>query len=309
MPDITVSGIIERDVDFLLMEELASSPDFLRWFAQKAGLECEVRLESITHSSTSATGETDIEVHLEAAGGTTFILLENKVDAPLQPRQAERYRERAQRYAREGACTHALSGLVAPAKYLGEDPSDLGFDFTVQYEQILDWYEQPPTPRDARPFRSAILRRALDRGTVGWTLIPNESVTEFWRRYWELVRALAPELQMPKPTVKAETSAFVFFRPSALPKGVKLIHKARYGNVDIQFDGRAAQIDAITAKYGPRLEPGMSITQAGKSAVVRIEVPTIDLTAPFADSEATAREGIWAARLLLLWYRGLPQDS
>jgi len=309
MPGITVSGIIERDVDFLLMEELASSPEFLNWFARKAGLSGEVRLASIAHSSTSATGETDIEVHLDAAGSTVFILLENKVDAPLQPRQAERYRERAQRYAREGACARALSGLVAPAKYLGEHPLDLGFDFTVQYEQILAWYEQPVTPRDARAFRSAILRRALDRGTVGWTLIPNESVTEFWRRYWELVRALAPELQMPKPTVKAETSAFVFFRPSLLPKGVKLIHKARYGNVDIQFDGRAAQIDEITAKYGPRLEPGMSIIQAGKSAVVRIEVPTIDLTAPFADSEAAAREGIWAARLLLLWYRSLQQES
>jgi len=110
---------------------------------------------------------------------------------------------------------------------------------------------------------------------------------------------------MPKPTLKAETSAFIFFKPSGLPSGTRLIHKARYGNVDIQFDGKAGQIFKLTAKYGPLLEPGMALQTANKSAVVRIEVPVIDLTAPFSESEPAVREGIWASKLLLLWFRGL----
>lgn len=307
MPQVTLSGIIERDIDFLIMEELVASNDFLTWFVKKARLLGKLRLTSVVQSATSATGETDIELHLDQAGETTFILLENKVDAPLQPRQAERYKDRAARYVKEGACKRCLSGLVAPARYLGDDPSALGFDFTVEYDQILEWYKEAPADRDPRPFKLAVLGKALDRGAMGWTLVPSKRTTEFWRRYWELARALAPELLMLKPTVKPETSGFIHFRPSVFPKGIKLTHKAMYGNVDIQFDGKAGEIEQLTAQYGQLLEPGMTIQRASKSAVIRIEVPIIDLTAPFPESEPAVREGIWAAKLLLLWYKALPK--
>jgi hypothetical protein len=304
--EVIIGGIIERDIDFLLMEELSASPSFLSWFASQAGLAGAPTLRSVQHSSTSATGETDIEIRLGFDTENVFLLLENKVDAPLQPRQAERYRERARRYVKEGACGTCLTGLVAPSKYLGDDPTDLGFDFTLRYEEILGWFDRASSQGDQHLLERALLRRALDRGAVGWTLVPHEGVTEFWRRYWDLARALAPELQMPKPAIKPATSAFVFFRPAGFPRGIKLIHKVPYAHVDIQFDGMASQITRLTRRYGPHLQHGMALEKASKSAVVRIQVPSIDMTAPFQESEPAVREGIWAAKLLFVWFRGLP---
>jgi len=69
------------------MEELVTSYPFLQWFGNEAGIAGGLRLASITHSSTSPTGETDIELRLDLNGDSVFVLLENKVDAPLQPRQ------------------------------------------------------------------------------------------------------------------------------------------------------------------------------------------------------------------------------
>jgi hypothetical protein len=36
--EFTVSGVCERDIDLLLLEEFVASPDFVEWFAQAAGL-------------------------------------------------------------------------------------------------------------------------------------------------------------------------------------------------------------------------------------------------------------------------------
>jgi len=309
MTEIAISAIIERDIDMLIIEELASSPQFLAWFVGHAGLSGEPVLTSVAHSAITATGETDIELRLDLSGETVYILLENKVDAPLQPRQADRYRERAQKNVREALCSRCLTGLVAPAKYLGDDPAELGFDFTVPYERLLDWYSSGPSVRDPRPFKVALIGCALDRGAVGWRLVPSERTTEFWSRYWELAASLAPELRMPRPGIKPETSGFIFFRPSALQKGTRLIHKIPYGHVDIQFDGRADEIDVIRTTYAAFLEPGMSIQKASKSAVLRIEVPAIDMSAPFLDSEAAVREAIWAAKLLYVWYKAHAREA
>jgi len=74
-------------------------------------------------------------------------------------------------------------------------------------------------------------------------------------------------------------------------------------HVDLQFERKGSEIDSMIERYGPSLEPGMAIQKAYKSAVVRIEIPRVDVSAPFLESEPAVREAIWAAKLLLLWYR------
>jgi hypothetical protein len=300
MTDLRFSGINERDIDFLLMEEFTTSPNFLAWFLARANVLGDNTLTSVAHSVSTANGETDIELRLESAAGVKYILVENKIGAPLQPRQAERYHERAKRYKDGILCLECLSVLVAPASYVGDDAEKLGFDFTVTYEDIVKWYTDNATPQYPYSFKLAILRRALEKG--GYAAIPNEATTQFWKRYWEIATSMAPELGMSEPGDKPELSGFISFQPKAFPKGVKLIHKVRYGNVDIQFAGKAEDVDALKILYGALPVQKMNIKPAGKSAVVRLEVPRIDMSAPFLDSESAVREAIWAAKLLLVWY-------
>jgi hypothetical protein len=304
MSQLIITGIAERDIDLLILEEFFVSPDFVRWFVGEADLPNEAcRVVTLARSVSSSTGESDIELTLKSSEGFYMLLIENKIAAILQPRQAERYRERADCYVREGRCTQCRTVLVAPKGYLG-DPSDtLGFDKVVTYEAILDWLESNAIVSPRSQFKATLLENALGQGSVTWKLVPDDTITEFWRRYWDLAKALGPELRMPRPGAKPATSTFIYFHPHNLPRGVKLIHKALHGNVDLQFAGMANNLDVFQAQYGNLIEPGMVIESASKSGVIRINVPEIDPTAPFPDSEPAVREALWAAKLLLLWYR------
>lgn len=301
MVRITVSSVIERDIDFLLIEEFAAPDGFLPWFLEQISLPTDYELEAVAHSVTANTGETDIELTLSAAGNRAMILIENKIAAVLQPRQAERYRERADRYLEQGACTTCITVIIAPDAYFGAGPTPLDFDHRITYEQILSWFAAAENLATRRPAKITLLERALTRGHAGWKLVPDEPATAFWRHYWDLCRGIAPELHMAQPDAKPATSGFVHFRPAGFPKNARLIHKAPYGVVDIQLAGKAADLAELAAALGPWLEPGMVLQSAGKSAVVRLSVPPIDIRAPFAEVESAVREGIWAAKLLNLW--------
>ena len=63
-------------------------------------------------------GETIAGVLL-ANGQRAVLLIENKIDASLQPAQAERYRQRAGACIVAGDVDTALTLLVAPEKYFG----------------------------------------------------------------------------------------------------------------------------------------------------------------------------------------------
>lgn len=209
MAQVAVSGVVERDIDFLLVEEFVAPDGFLTWFLGRIGLSEPYETVAITHSAKTATGETDIELTVRSGSTTLILLLENKIDANLQPRQADRYRERASRYVSEGQCSACITVLVAPKAYFGGEVQPFGFDRSVTYEDILEWYLRAERLGSRRDAKVALLQRALARGSAGWIMVPDETVTEFWHRYGELSRALAPELFMEKPTAKPATSTFI----------------------------------------------------------------------------------------------------
>ncbi len=62
--DLNISGVSERDVDLLLLEEFLSSLAFQEWFvAQALGPDVRLgRLVEAKRSVTDSTGESDLEV-------------------------------------------------------------------------------------------------------------------------------------------------------------------------------------------------------------------------------------------------------
>ncbi len=301
MPRLEVSGVIERDIDFLLLEEFVADQGFLPWFLKKLGFSPDWQLQTATHSATTATGETDIELRLASSREKVILLLENKIDAGFQPRQAERYRERADGYVAQGRCSRSATVLLAPRAYFSGEGERFGFDHMISYEDILDWFMQAEHLGSRRQAKIVLLDRAIDRGSSGWVMIPDAAVTGFWHKYWELARNLAPELRMKRPDAKPATSTFIYFHPAGLPKGIHLVHKFSFGIVDLQFAGMAAELKSLREKYGPLLEPAMRFDVAGKSAAVRLTVPPIDVRAPFTESEDAVKEGLEAAQRLSAW--------
>lgn len=298
LPSIQLCGVSERDVDLLLVEELSASSGFRAWFSEQIGL-TQSDLTEVARSVVSSTGESDLELTFQSAEGTTKVLVENKIDAMLQPRQPERYVERGETYVGSRRCDRFMTVLVAPEAY---GAARSGFGARVSYEQLREWFQEQLKSDSRAPYKLALLDQALERAASGWTLIPDAAATSFWQSYWRVASEIAPELHMPAPGSKPATSGFIRFRPAHLPSGVKLLHKVPHGNVDLQFSGMATRAGEFARAHAGKLTAGMRLEVAGKSLVVRIAVPVVALEAPFESSAAAVREALSAAQRLLCWY-------
>lgn len=303
MSRIAIAGVSERDIDLLLLEEFQSSPTFQEWFVrlvlgpdQPVG-RCIAAERSVTHS----TGESDLEITFESAPGRTRFLIENKVNAGLQPLQAERYRERGREYLERSLCTTVHTVLVAPDRYFGASTSHKGFDFRVSYEQILDWFRCADHLGDRRHYKIALLTSAIEKGTLGYQPEEDRLTTRFWRSYWQLARQVAPKLEMREPVSKPSGAGFVHFRPSRLPRGVGICHKLVFGNVDLQFARLGNRVNELHSALEGRLDAGMTIANASRSGAVRLVVPKLNPCLPFETQADDARAGIEAAGTLLGW--------
>jgi hypothetical protein len=298
-PIVMLRGVSERDVDLLLVEELSASQEFRMWFEKQANVARDSTLEEISRSVISSSGESDLELIYRGPDGTTKILVENKIDAMLQPRQSERYAARGRAYVEAGDCERVSTVLIAPDSY---SAGSHGFDARISYESLREWFEKRTAVDSRARYKLELLRRAIERGKQGWTMVPDEAVSDFWVQYWRVVSDVAPQLQMPKPGGKPATSGFIRFLPASLGRGVQLIHKAPYGNVDLQFADMQKRAAEFVAEHRSKLEPDMHIAAASKSLVVRIAVQRVTLETPFQNSESSVRDAVSAAARLLAWY-------
>ena len=309
--NIRVPDICERDIDLLLLEEFVASSDFREWFLSQIGITQSVELIDAARSVTTASGESDLEFTVKCADGSIRILVENKVDAAFQPRQQERYAERAESYLQSGELSEVVTVLVAPKVYFSSDEDDGGFNFRLNYEQVLEWFSLASHLGDRREYKLYLLERAIDRGRHGWKLIPDEKVSAFWHSYWEFAQQVAPQLSMPFPKSEIpQYSNFVHFRPPGLPPEISLVHKARYGNVDLQFSGMGDKLGEMHRIYRQHLIPPMRIEKANKSAVIRIRIEPFEMSlVGFDEAKEVVRQAIETAVLLYEWYLQTSSDE
>jgi hypothetical protein len=299
MIDIQLRGVTERDVDLLLLEEFVSDPTFCGWFLGKIGLAETLPLTAAARSVTTSTGESDLELTFGEGERLTKVLVENKVDAPLQPRQAERYAQRAAAYRASGF-DPVVTVLIAPLAYTRKAG---GFDRRLTYGAVRRFLRGHLRDDARGRYKHILLCRAVERGLEGWVSKPDALATAFWRRYWEIATELAPELNMPEPGPKPATSNFVRFDPMRLARrGAQLFHKVPYGHVDLQFPGKASTAADFEAAHRGHLEAGMRIEMANKSLVVRMTVPQTHVRASLPQAEQVIRHGVAAARRLLQWH-------
>ena len=301
--EVSIGAVSERDIDLLLVEEFASSPDFVRWFFSQVDAAAGEPIEVVRcrRSATDSTGESDVEIFVRSGDAIVAVLIEDKVHAAAQPRQPERYRERGDRYVRSGACERFVTVLLAPETYL--KGALRGFDRTVSYEELIRAFEDPEVVPARSRFKCAVLRGAIEKSTKGYQAVEDETVTRFWLEYWERSQAIAPDLDMKKPGGLPAASSFVYFRPGGMPKGTALVHKMAHGFVDIQFDRMAEKVAALRMRYGPALEPPMLVTRAAGAGVIRVEVPplrpTDDITGQIDRVDACLKRCVE----MLAWFR------
>jgi hypothetical protein len=308
MQDIRIAGISERDTDLMLLEEFVSSPAFSEFFVQRTGVCRKCRLLDAARSVTSANGESDLEVMVESQDGERILLLvENKVNAGFQPNQASRYRERGQAYVQNGKADSFFTVLVAPERYFPGDTKD--FDARLNYEEIRDFIVGSQLSEGRKRYKTALLTGAIEKSSSGYQMIADAAVSDFWLDYWRLSLEVAPELRLDRPDNKPAGAGFVYFYQAGLPKGAVLVHKLPHGFFDLQFASMGSKLKEMHQAFDKRLQAGMTIEKAAKSASIRLQVPALSTADPLERQRDAAIQGFEAGKRLLDWGKSKIDDA
>jgi hypothetical protein len=247
----------------------------------------------------------DLKAHnccfYQSSGGNRFaLLIEDKVDANLQPDQAKRYRLRAEKEQASGEYSDFEIILCAPKQYIDQRHDLDGFERKISFEQIADIIEQSHDTRAS--YRATFLSSASQRPVNAWVREDDRETNQFWDAAYELAANEFPILEM-KRLKLTKGSTWITLRPRdfpTMPKYARVDLKGGHGNVDLTFaDTTAHQFHAAIQNL---LRPQMSVHQTGASAAIRVETPRFGVSEGFSEAAPKIKAAFEAASHLIGFY-------
>ena len=298
----------ESDVDSLVVEEAFSSNEFQNWLLKKLSEDYKnakfigawKNVDPIRH------GECDIVIEFLINNKKTIILIEDKIDAPEQPQQSERYHETGKALLEQEKYYKYITCLLSPDIYYKSDAPMKKYEKRISYEDMLEWFEKQ-TDTKRMQFKKMVLENGIERARTGWEKTPDERTDNFYKYYEKLASETTPELDYEYNTKKGYTKdqSWVEMKPTIFPSKprVKIQHKGDRGYVDLQISD--IDINEFKEAMRAKIENDMLIKPTGKSLSVRILVPELP-RASTIDSPEMYREDIVlalnAAEKLRKWY-------
>lgn len=273
--------VLERDMDFLIMEEFVASSEFANLFLSKTKIEGDFSIISATHSLTDPKlGESDIEIIISCGGIKHAVLIENKINAVAAPEQYLRYNKRAIKGIDEGRYNAYSIFITAPQKYLEENAEAGKYDYSLCYEDMLSYFERGSSPRNA--VKAAIVRKALFESKNAYNLVVDAAVSCFWSNLSDFA-----ELNYPSLGVKSEKSKkgfwsrWVYFKTPF--KRMNIVWKSDKGLAEIEVMDAADRVGDIERKISALSVERTYVRKAGKSAAIGVVVPEVDFAKPFSE--------------------------
>lgn len=118
MPKINLCSVRERDVDMVIMREFCANKNFADLFLRQTDIKGEYEIESNRNSvRNNDLGETDVEIIIKEGDKKFALLIEDKIDAPEQHRQYQRYYERGEIMKNMGEVNGYYIFMTAPKSY------------------------------------------------------------------------------------------------------------------------------------------------------------------------------------------------
>jgi hypothetical protein len=296
----------ERDIDILLAEEFAVSPAFATWFLEHtetfAGVKASV--SDVYVSKSDSTGESDLVVIFDKGGDSRFaLLIEDKIDAPLQPEQEARYRLRAEAEVLRGDYSDYQLILCSPEIYRVTHPEVGSFDAFVSYEAI-DTFLKSRDPNDLRSlYRANFIATASKRSGNTWTRVDDAVTNAFWNAAYDIATKEFSDLEM-RPPELSKDSTWINIRPQdmpTLPRRIYVSLKGDRGFMDLTFTASLARL--FSPLVTPLLEDGMTVHQTGRSAAIRIVVEGFKVSEPEETVLSKVRVAFAACVRLVRFYR------
>lgn len=292
---LRIGQLSERDVDISLASALYSSKSFRAFLLHSAiGLTEDHGWFTVEISATTSLGETDLLFEVELASERIALLIEHKIDAPFQPTQAERYRERGETGIRDGRWKRFAICLCAPEGYLLGARSTNKWDVYISFKSLLDWINSFDVQNLG--FVSEILAQAAAGRKSGRP--KSEAATAFWNAYRQASTQMLPKISISRlPESVSDAAPWPSFGREQLPKGMFVEHKAEIERVDLTFN--TMSVDGVRSLLNEPLPFDVSIQKVGKSAALRISVPRIDHLRPFDEQQEEVFKAFVAVERLL----------
>lgn len=273
-----IASVTERDIDFLLLEELTVNQTFQRWFQQRVAQAFTYQAPlGVWHSVVDAElGESDLVfIYGSATGERMAILIENKINAEPQPEQAKRYRARGIRGVKSGRWDCFSTCVVAPERYLASSKHSQGYDVEVAYEEVLAFFAEQGSEDRRSAYKAELLNEAIEQNRRGYQAAQCPAMTAFVADYYAVAHERFPQLMMQEPRPRPSGSTWISFSPAVLPREGMLYHQLCAGAVKL-FLSAPHTLESVTAAYAMHLTKDTSLEQAGKSVALILHVPKID---------------------------------
>lgn len=245
--DLVFKHVDEKDVDMLVMDRASQGGALLDLIvsevaAEMPGDSCEYELGRVQHSASTRNGESDLVIVMSGPGGDHAILIEDKIDAPPQHEQAERYAIRGGEGTDAGEWSTFSVVLVAPEGYVAADSQP--HPHAISYERMLDALPEG----DA--FGRAMLSAAIGRQAAGWQQVRDETMSAFFDAVAGTARdmKLGAECLHKEGDSRAPSAAWVYFSPPL--ERTSICWKANQGRVALGFAGWGESVDALKALVG-----------------------------------------------------------
>lgn len=131
-----LGSICERDVDMVIMREFRANRDFAELFLRQTEINGGYEIVSIKNSVRDYNlGETDVEIIIKAGNKRFALLIEDKIDAPEQHRQYQRYFERGEAKKKMGEVEGYYVFMTAAKSYFTVHDK---YHYKVAFEDMLD---------------------------------------------------------------------------------------------------------------------------------------------------------------------------
>lgn len=302
-----VASFIERDVDLVLVEEFTVNAEFQEFFASRVyGMPIVAKTLGAWHSVSDTTlGESDI-IHLfqSEEGKVVALLIENKIDAPAQPKQAERYRERGEKGRNQQLWDEFRTCLVAPEQYLAAGTETHLYDCAVSYEELLSFFVSR-RHRDPRyQYRAKVIQEAIQKRREGYQPKISVEMTKFVEDYVALAKREYSHLHVLPAKPRPAGSTWVTFKPHDYARNASLSHQLTGGYVKLFLADAAQQFEEWQKRFELVLGEGMTLERAGKSVGLMISVPILDpFGRSFGDQLQGVKAGLEAAARIDVVYR------
>lgn len=330
---LTLSHATERDVDLLLVEEIACGDAFLTYVTNEVFGQALHEIGYISHRVLHSSRrmhnrrEIDITVEIETTIGERIVLLiENKLDAGEQVDQASSYREEARHLEAIGAASIVRTVLVRPEQYGRANAAfDAQFDHRLSYEGVAAFLSARADSVGGElgqrlSHRAQLLDQAVTKGRRGYRAVPLPVIADFNSAYVDLCRRDFPHLKPGPAMLKTGSpgeSVTMIFAPETLPKWphlpqMRLVHQLREANANLSFYGwgdhfadLVAPLSVALKGSGFRIIPTVNKRKGGRSGLMIFAMsPAVSNQRPFAEQQDAIVEGLQQAEALREWLTG-----